>query len=52
MAVKWQAVCSFCGKGGTCTTRSDEKRPSNTPSMSGTCPSSPNKKHRPMWQRL
>lgn len=52
MTVKWQAVCVFCGKGGSCTTRYDDKRPSNTPAMSGSCPNSADNKHHPTWQRL
>lgn len=49
--VKWQSVCSRCGKGGSCTTRSDSMgRPTSPPSsISGKCPSSSDGKHKPKW---
>ena len=53
MAVyKWQVVCSCCGRGSTTTTKSDSLAPSGNPSMPGTCPSSPDKKHKPKWVRI
>ena len=50
----WQAVCSKCGKGGSCTSRPDNLgRPTyNPPSMGGTCPSSSDKKHKPRWVKI
>ena len=51
--VRWQVVCICCGKGGSTTTRSESAgAPSSTPpSIGGTCPSSPDKKHKPRWER-
>lgn len=49
MAMKrFRPVCIYCGKGGSVTVRSS--RPSSSPSMGGTCPSSPDKKHKPRWE--
>lgn len=52
--VKWQSVCSRCGKGGSCNSRSDTMgRPTiSPPSIGGTCPSSSDKKHKPKWVKL
>ncbi len=51
MQLYYVPVCSCCGKqglGGCC--RTDGAPKSNPPSMPGTCPSSPTKKHMPKWE--
>ncbi len=52
--VKWQSVCSRCGKGGPSTSRSDSMgRPSTTPpAIGGKCPASTDGKHKPKWERV
>lgn len=46
---KYIPKCIFCGKSGTARSYSNWPT-SNPPSLSGTCPSSPDKKHKPRWE--
>ena len=51
--VKWEAVCRYCGK--KCETKSlsdTQGRPNRAPmTPSGKCPSSPDGKHKPQWEK-
>ena len=51
--IKWQSVCSRCGKGGPSTIVNDTMgRPrTNPPNIGGKCPSSPDGKHKPKWEK-
>ncbi|MDO5297471.1 MAG: hypothetical protein Q4F00_12750 [bacterium] len=51
--VKWMSVCTRCGKAcGTPLTIQAGKRPTNTPyPINGKCPSSPDGKHKPKWEK-
>ena len=54
--VKWQIVCSCCGKaGGPIKVASDTTGVPAGPApncMAGKCPSSPNGKHQPRWEKV
>ncbi len=49
--IKWTPTCIYCGmtSGGT-VTNTTGKPPTYPPRMSGNCPSSPDKKHKPRWE--
>lgn len=53
-AVKYQSVCIYCGKGGSSTSVSESlgQPRSNPPSIGGKCPSSPDGKHKPRWEKV
>lgn len=53
MAVKkFEARCIYCGKVGS-KTSTNSSGPSSAPAaMSGPCPSSPDKKHKPRWEEV
>ena len=50
-SIRWTPVCIYCcmSRGGTLTT-SNGRPPTCPPTMSGICPSSPDKKHKPRWE--
>ena len=49
--ITWKPVCILCGtSNGSATTNYTGTPPSNPPRMSGSCPNSPDKKHRPRWE--
>ncbi len=52
--IKWQSVCTKCGKSGSTTSRSENLgSPSSTPpAIGGKCPSSSDGKHKPKWVKL
>ena len=53
-SVKWDPICIFCGKkcGGGMTRSENSGAPtSNPPTPSGKCPSSPDGKHKPRWEK-
>ncbi|MDO5297468.1 MAG: hypothetical protein Q4F00_12730 [bacterium] len=51
-AIRWQIVCSRCGKSGAETLQREDRRPNGTPNMGGKCPSSADGKHKPKWVKL
>ena len=52
--VRWQSVCSKCGKGGPgCTRSSSDGQPKqNPPTIGGKCPSSNDGAHKPKWVKV
>jgi len=50
MMKKWTNVCTQCGKsGGMRTTTTGAPPTGKVASISGSCPCTPDKKHRPKW---
>ena len=51
-AVRYKPVCQYCGKVGSTRAPGTPSggTPNMTPSVSGSCPSSPTKKHAPRWE--
>ena len=53
-SVKWESICLFCGKrhgGGMTRSESSGAPTTNPPMPSGKCPSSPDGKHKPRWEK-
>ncbi len=53
--VKWEPICLFCGKkcgGGISRSDSAGAPATNPPTSSGKCPSSPDGKHKPRWEKV
>lgn len=51
--IRWQSVCSCCGKAGGTRLFPQDTRPFNNPSpIGGKCPSSSDGKHRPKWVKV
>lgn len=51
--VKWDAVCIFCGRkcGGMSRSETQGTPTTNPPNTSSKCPSSPDGRHKPRWER-
>ena len=51
MAERYIASCQWCGKKGSIVAMGTPSggTPKSTPTVSGSCPSSPNGKHAPQW---
>lgn len=52
--VRWQSICSKCGKGGpSCTKSSSDGQPRQAPpQIGGKCPSSNDGSHKPKWVKV